>query len=70
MITTIPALIEEFGGLIAMAKALGHNHPTTIQAWRDRGVIPKWRQHEILEAAKREGLEVGPHDLAKLVKAA
>ena len=53
-----------------MTRALGHRYPTTIQAWRDRGVIPNWRQHEILEAARREGVDIGPDDLANLVKVA
>ena len=70
MINTVADIIKEFGGLQAMTRALGHRHPTTIQAWRDRGVIPNWRQHEILEAAKRKGVDVGPDDLASLVKVA
>lgn len=43
----VEALVRRFGGLSAMARALGHAHPTTVQGWRDRGAIPRWRIYEI-----------------------
>ncbi len=40
-------LIQAFGGSSAMARALGHAHASTVQSWKDRNVIPRWRIHEI-----------------------
>lgn len=36
-----------------MATALGHDSASTVQGWKNRGLIPRWRWHEILGAAKR-----------------
>jgi hypothetical protein len=46
----VNALVRRFGGLSAMARALGHAHPTTVQGWRDRGTIPRWRIYEIRQS--------------------
>lgn len=43
----LEALVRRFGGLSAMARALGHAHASTVQGWRDRGAIPRWRIYEI-----------------------
>lgn len=51
-------LIEKFGGLTSMSRVLGHKHCTTVQGWRDSGSVPSWRWPEILQAAKREGVDV------------
>lgn len=51
-------IIELFGGLTAMAKALGHKHPTTVQGWKDSNRIPPWRELEIKAAAKRLKLKI------------
>jgi len=40
-------LVEAFGGISPMAKALGHDYPSTVQGWKERGVIPRWRINEI-----------------------
>jgi hypothetical protein len=50
--TQAQRVIDKFGGLSAMAKALGHKHPTTVQGWKDRGFIPSSRHREVLAAAK------------------
>lgn len=55
-------VIRMFGGMTALAKALGHGHPTTVQGWKDRGVIPSRQIPFVLEAAKREGLNVSVAD--------
>lgn len=51
-------VIDKFGGLTAMSRALGHEHCTTVQGWRDSGRIPNWRWPEINEAAKREKIDL------------
>jgi len=58
----VKAIIERFGGLTAMAKALGHQNPTTVQGWRDRGNIPSRRIPEVIAAAKREGFDLALAD--------
>ena len=56
------AIIDRFGGLSALARALGHKHVTTVQGWKLRGVIPAQRQQEVLDAALRLGIELAPVD--------
>ena len=55
-------IVNLFGGLRPMATALGHQNPTTIQYWVKKG-IPRWRNHEILAAAKSLRLKLKPADL-------
>lgn len=47
----VSALVQTFGGLTAMARALGHAHASTVQGWRQRGAIPRWRIYEIRHSA-------------------
>lgn len=56
--TYVETIISKFGGLRAMAKALGHKHPTTVQGWKVSGRIPSWRMAEIREAANIAGIEL------------
>ena len=55
-------IIERFGGITALARALGHEHPSTVQGWRDRGIIPARRQAELLGLAKTTGIDLSPND--------
>ena len=55
--------IERFGGLSALARALGHKHVTTVQGWKERGFIPARQQADVLRAAEREGFDLTPADL-------
>ena len=55
-------IIEKFGGISACAKILGHRNPTTVQGWKERGFIPARQQREVLEAARREGIDLDPAD--------
>ncbi len=56
-------IIEKFGGVRPMAVALGHNNPTTVQAWAKNRHIPHWRRHEILVAARKKRLGITENDL-------
>ena len=51
-------IINAFGGITACSKALGHRNPTTVQGWKESGRIPPWRNHEIIAAAERDGIEL------------
>lgn len=47
------ACIQAFGGTSALARALGHKNPTTVDGWRKAGRFPAWRHAEIQGAADR-----------------
>ena len=66
--TSTPAerIIEKFGGLTALANALGHRYPTTVQGWKERGSIPSKRQGEVLAAARRLNVPVSPADFIEV----
>lgn len=51
-------ILDAFGGMAALAKALGHKNITTVQGWKESGTIPSWRRHEIEQAAERENVSV------------
>lgn len=55
-------IIQRFGGLTAMSKALGHKNVSTVQGWKVRGVIPARRQSEVLQAARAAGIDLSPSD--------
>lgn len=61
------SVIDAFGGLSATARALGHENVTTVQGWRERGSIPKWRWTEVYSAAAKEGVEL-PAAFADLLR--
>lgn len=67
---TAKSIIEAFGGLTKMARALGHKHCTTVQGWQKSGNIPDWRRDEIFRAADESGIRgkieeiIGPEDVA------
>lgn len=58
MANHVEDLIDAFGGLSEMARALGHKHVTTVQGWKESNRIPHWRHREILEAADRHGVNI------------
>lgn len=49
-------VLEAFGGLRPLAQALGIT-ASTVQGWKQRGVIPGARAGAILEAARARGIE-------------
>lgn len=56
------SIIDKFGGINAMARALGHRNASTVQGWKATGFIPARRQSHVLETAQRLGLNVTPSD--------
>jgi len=54
-------IIETFGGTRAMASAIGLP-PSTVQSWKDSGVIPAKRQQDVLDKARELGKELSPAD--------
>jgi hypothetical protein len=57
------AVIRKFGGIRKLARILGHEHPTTVQGWAKRDLIPAHRQREVLDAAKAQKLTIRAADL-------
>ena len=55
-------IITKFGGLTGLARALGHQHVTTVQGWWMRASIPARRQAEVMRAAKAAGVDLEPAD--------
>lgn len=56
-------IISKFGGLTALARALRHKHPTTVQGWKERGFIPAWQMPGVMAAAKELGIELTLEDI-------
>ncbi len=54
----IEKLIENFGGMSAMARLLGHKNPTTVQGWKQKKRIPEWRMKEILTVAEKNNIPI------------
>jgi hypothetical protein len=55
-------IIARFGGVRPLADALGHAHPTTVQAWKRRRVIPVRQIPAVIAAAKACGIALTPED--------
>lgn len=48
----INRLIEKFGGINSMARAL-NIPPTTVQSWKNKNNIPNWRFPNIIITARK-----------------
>jgi hypothetical protein len=59
----VRALMNLFGGMRPMSRALGHASHTTVQGWRRRNVIPAQQQAAVLRAALQKGIPITPVDL-------
>lgn len=55
-------IIKKFGSMSALADALGHKHPTTVQGWKERGTIPSRQQPLVLRVAQERGIDLTPAD--------
>lgn len=60
--TQADKIIQKFGGLTATSKALGHQNPTTVQGWKERGFIPMRQLPRLIEAAKRKEIALSLAD--------
>lgn len=59
---SVERIVERFGGVNAMARALEHKFPTTVQSWKTKGFIPVRRHQEVWSAAQRLGIDLKPED--------
>ncbi len=54
-------IISRFGGTRALARAID-KPPSTVQSWKDSGLIPAQHQAAVLDAAKRAAIGIAPED--------
>lgn len=66
MTTQAQRIIDKFGGLAALARALGHANPTTVQGWKERGVIPPKHHQAVWNAAKSAGIPIAITDFVAI----
>lgn len=52
----VKKIIEKFGGLSGLARALGHNNASTVQRWPRVGEIPRLQRVEVRKAAAKLGI--------------
>jgi len=62
MENTIDRVIDAYGGLAGLARALGHRNSSTVQGWRNRGRVPITKIRDVIALAKAKGLEFTPGD--------
>lgn len=63
---TVLTVVDLFGGIRPMSRALGHKNPTTVQRWRREGSIPQWRNLEILLAARKKKIKLTKEQLQRV----
>lgn len=56
--TGIEWIVKQFGGAAALAKELGHKHPTKVNYWVKVNRVPQWHWQAIIDAAKRRGFRL------------
>lgn len=52
----VKKIVEQFGGLSSMTKAMGYKYPSVIQGWIQRNSIPEWRVDAVLTKASELGI--------------
>ena len=62
--------MAKFGGITALADALGHRNSSTVQGWFERGYIPGPRHAEVYMAAKSVDIELTAKDFVDLPEGA
>jgi hypothetical protein len=63
-------IIDKFGGINPMARALGHQNASTVQGWRERGFIPAKQHQAVWDAARRAGIKIELHEFAAVAHTA
>ncbi|WP_353442279.1 carph-isopro domain-containing protein [Sphingomonas faeni] len=56
-------VISALGGITQVSRLLGHRHPSTVQGWWERNVIPARQQRAVLDLARQRGMVIEPIDL-------
>lgn len=59
--SNINAIFDKFGSMAALARAIGKT-PSSVQVWKDNGVIPWAHVPAIYDAAKRLGIQIDHRD--------
>ena len=59
------AIIDKFGGVRKTARAL-NLAPTTVQGWKDAGLIPAKHHQAVLDKASETGVPISPADFFDL----
>jgi hypothetical protein len=63
--TYVDRIIDQFGGLRSMA-ATGGWPVTTVQYWKQEGLIPARRQQEVMDVGRANGIPLEPSDFFDL----
>jgi len=63
-----PEVIARFGGIRPMAAKLGIA-VTTVQGWKERGVIPEARHEQVLAAAREHDIALTEEEISRAVAA-
>ena len=58
----VTRMIEKFGGMSKLSRALGHKNPTTVQSWKANGFIPTAWQQPVYDACVDNGIKVSIDD--------
>jgi hypothetical protein len=62
MLKPVERIIRLCGGLTALSRALGHRYPTTVQHWKESGLVPSKHIPDVIVAAKTLGVVLTPDD--------
>ena len=60
--TPVQLLIEEFGSLRAVARAISRD-PAAVCRWQKTGLIPTSAQSQVLETCWNRGIEITAHEI-------
>lgn len=51
-------LVQLFGGIRPMMRKLGERAPNLVRSWIVAGAVPRWRRHQIQEAAAQHHIAI------------
>lgn len=55
-------IIALFGGITSLSRILGHKHPTTVQGWKDRGLVPAKHHQTLIDVGRDNDVSITPAD--------